>query len=92
MVANICYYIWRKSKGISIPGLPQYFHSCLQIDRCDPTGDPICKNGATCVIHPNREITCKCTKGYQGKHCENSKKICESIYVFCNITIYENAR
>ena len=41
--------------------------------RCSPNGNPICKNNATCVIHPEGELSCDCLEEYEGERCQNSK-------------------
>lgn len=43
-------------------------------DACDiqgPTGDPVCRNGGTCIASGKKHLRCECGEGYYGTRCEH---------------------
>ena len=51
-------------------------------DICLPGGKNICKNGGSCKITENGEVSCICQKEYTGIHCEDGKTILNSMTLF----------
>ena len=42
---------------------------------CVPGGTNICKNGGSCKVTENGEVSCVCPKEFNGIHCENGNLI-----------------
>ena len=64
----IMYYISRFSfKGQN--------HISFLKDLCVPGGTNICKNGGSCNVTENGEVSCVCPKEFNGIHCENGNLI-----------------
>ena len=50
-------------------------HISFLKDLCIPGGTNICKNGGSCKVTENGEVSCICPKEFTGIHCENGNLI-----------------
>ena len=50
-------------------------HISFLKDLCVPGGKNICKNGGSCKVTENGEVSCICPKEFTGIHCEHGNLI-----------------
>ena len=50
-------------------------HISFLKDLCVTCGTNICKNGGSCKVTENGEVSCVCPKEFNGIHCENGNLI-----------------
>ena len=69
----------------SIPLVAEYFNlsflSLSFIDICSPHGQNVCANGGSCVVSDGNSFSCKCSKEFDGKRCENGNSLFNRLYI-----------